>query len=173
MATLVDFEITRFGRGNRLVIPFNENQVNPASYDVRLGKNLLIEKPDGSWGEACTPYALEPGEFLLGETQETFRLTDNIEGIFMLKSSRGREGFEHVLSGYIDPGYHGRITLELVNVNRYRKLFLEEGMLIGQVRFMFTHRTCCAPYSVTGHYQNHDRVMPSVVDGFGRPLSDT
>jgi dCTP deaminase len=173
MATLVDYEIMRFGLGNKLVIPFSENQLNPASYDVRLGKNLLIEKPDGSWAEATTPYQLEPGEFLLGETQEMFYLPNQIEAVFMLKSSRGREGFEHVLSGYIDPGYRGRITLELVNVNRYRKLSLEEGMLIGQIRFMYTHRTCDKPYSITGHYQNHDKVMPSLVDGFGRPTTNT
>jgi dCTP deaminase len=171
MSTLVDRQI--INRNTGLVLPFNRRQVNPASYDVRLGKNLRIENPDGSWGHATTPYTFEPGEFLLGETQETFSLPSNIEAVFMLKSSRGREGFEHVLSGYIDPGYCGRITLELVNVNRYRKLVLEEGMLIGQVRYMFTNRSCEKPYSITGHYQNHSKVMPSIVDSFGRPRIDT
>ena len=170
MSTLVDHQINNLN--TKLVTPFNKLQVNPASYDVRLGKNLRIENPDGSWGYATTPYTFEPGEFLLGETQEMFSLPSDIEAIFMLKSSRGREGFEHVLSGYIDPGYCGRITLELVNVNRYRKLILEEGMLIGQVRYMFTDKRCKRPYSVTGHYQGHNRVMPSMVDAFGRPRVD-
>lgn len=171
MSTLVDHQITK--RGITLIRPFNASQVNPASYDVRLGRNLRIEQPDGKWGYATTPYNLEPGEFILGETQEWFMLPANIEAIFMLKSSRGREGFEHVLSGYIDPGYHGRITLELVNVNRYRKLVLEDGMLIGQVRYMFTDKRCSKPYSQTGHYQGHSQVMPSMVDAFGRSRIDT
>lgn len=166
MSTLVDHQIIK--RGANLVRPFNTGQVNPASYDVRLGKNLRIENPNGEWGYASAPYTFEPGEFLLAETQEWLILPDNIEAVFMLKSSRGREGFEHVLSGYIDPGYSGRITLELINVNRYRNLILEEGMLIGQIRFMFTDKKCRNSYLKTGHYQGHSQVMPSLVDGFGR-----
>lgn len=172
MSTLVDHQIERFNRFRReLITPFNQSQVNPASYDVRLAKDLLIEAPDGSWRAEKTPYMMEPGEFILGVTQERFKLPSNIEAIFMLKSSRGREGYEHVLSGYIDPGYIGNITLELVNVNRFRKLPLEEGMLIGQIRFMFTDSRSSRPYDRTGHYQNDSTVRPSMVDIFGRPIA--
>jgi dCTP deaminase len=172
MSTLVDHQIEKFNRFHReLIRPFNPSQVNPASYDVRLAKDLLIESPCGKWLKATTPYMMEPGEFLLGVTQEKFRLPSNIEAIFMLKSSRGREGYEHVLSGYIDPGYTGNITLELVNVNRFRKLPLEEGMLIGQIRFMFTDSNSSRPYDKTGHYQNDTTVKPSMVDIFGRSMT--
>lgn len=184
MSTICDRQIIQYAR-KRLIEPFNEAQVNPASYDVRLNSFLLLEhehdcdypeeavKCDGRWVKhVCdeSGYVMKPGEFVLGCTEELFNIPPEMEAVFQLKSSRGREGFEHVLSGYIDPGFSGRLTLELVNVNRFHDLLLVPGMLIGQIRFMLLDDRPLKDYSQTGHYQNDDNVQFSKVDVFGNEI---
>ena len=106
-------------------------------------------------------YSLAPGEFVLAHTTELVRVPSNIECVFNLKSSRGREGYEHLMAAYIDPGFTGRVTLELVNVNRYHRLPLEHGMRIGQLRFAKVDSCPMRSYAVTGRYQNDQGVQES------------
>ena len=120
--------------------PTPREMINPASIDVTLGSTLLREGRPGEerWVEVDIEngvYSLEPGEFVLAATQELVRVPNNLECVFNLKSSRGREGYEHLMAAYIDPWVPGRVTLELVNVNRFHRLPLEHGMRIGQLRF--------------------------------------
>ena len=149
-----------------LVEPFDPGMVNPASIDVTLGPTLLVEGKPGEdrWVERDIEsgiYILAPGEFVLAHTQELIRVPSNLECVFNLKSSRGREGYNHALAGYIDPGFTGRVTLELCNVNRYHRLFLRHGMRIGQLRFSRLDATPLRSYAVTGRYQNASSVEES------------
>ena len=166
MATLVDFQIRELARTAGLVEPFNPDQINPASYDVTLGTTILKE------GVGAEPrwipvditggvYVMQPGEFILAATEEMVRIPNSLECVFNLKSSRGREGFEHLLAGYIDPGFHGKITLELCNVNRHHRLALEPGMRIGQLRFSRLDAVPHRSYAVTGRYHGDSGVMTS------------
>jgi dCTP deaminase len=173
MATLVDFQIEELSINNQLISPYEPSQLNPASYDVRLGENFYIEMPDGAWQKRTAPYLIAPGEFVLAEIRETLKLPADIEAQFQLKSSRGREGYEHVMSGYIDPGYNGIITLELVNVCRYKALPLMPDILIGQIRFMKTDAPCRSPYWDGGHYQGDTGVTPSRVDLYGQSTGNS
>ena len=75
------------------------------------------------------------------------------------------------MSGYIDPGFVGVITLELINVNKYKALPLAANMLIGQLRFMKTDAPASSPYWDKGHYQNDEGVSPSKVTIFGDPIN--
>lgn len=168
MSTIVDSQIEILALEKpALIHPFRFDQVNPASYDVRLAGEIFIENKQGEWVKKTLPHILDPGEFVLGATQEYFNIPNYMEAVFQLKSSRGREGYEHVLSGYIDPGYSGEITLELVNVNRYRSLPLVKDMLIGQVRFMKTDQPCRVSYAIKGHYQGDRGVQQSRVNVYG------
>ena len=171
MAVLCDHEIRALCDSHQLVWPFVPELLNPASLDLRLGDRLMIEVSDKrelididiSDRTKKDPYYLAPSEFVLGETVETFNLPDNISAQFVLKSSRAREGLNHLLAGWCDPGWHGsRLTLELKNERRYHGLHLYPGLKIGQMVF---HRMSAVPsisYAVTGNYNNHLRVMPSV-----------
>jgi dCTP deaminase len=157
MATIVDYQIRHLCRTAGLVEPFNSDLVNPASIDVRLGKQIFTETESG-WVEidvSKKEYSMSPGEFILGHTLELVRIPCNYECIFQLKSSRGREGYEHALAGYIDAGFVGQVTLELTNLNRYHYLPLKQGMKIGQLRFIKLDSTPLRPYSLTGRYQNN------------------
>ena len=165
---LSDWQITARALGG-MIIPFDAALVNPASLDVRLGDTLLIESAEGPelapyplhQHTQENPYLLRPGQFVLAHTIETFNLPDNIAAQFMLKSSRAREGIEHLLAGYADPGFHGVMTLELVNSRQLHPVALWPGMKIGQMVF---HQMAGIPqrsYAVTGRYNGDATVQGS------------
>lgn len=165
---LADIDIHTLAR-RELVTPFEPALVNPASLDVRLGENLLVEVPEVPALCPCSiagrtqqdPFLLQPHQFILAETFEEFRLPDCIAGQLALKSSRAREGIEHLLAGYIDPGYSGRLTLELQNARALHPVALWPGMRIAQIVF---HRMTMLPakdYSMTGRYQGDKAVQGS------------
>ena len=166
MATIVDHQIRQLCRDCGLVEPFDPDMVNPASIDVTLGPTILVEGRPGQerWVEVDIEhgvYSLQPGEFVLAHTAELIRVPSNLECVFNLKSSRGREGFDHLMAAYIDPGFQGRVTLELVNVNRFHRLTLEHGMRIGQLRFSKVDQIPMRSYAVTGRYQGDQGVQES------------
>ena len=166
MSTIVDHQIRQLCRDMGLVEPFSPEMINPASIDVTLGSTLLREGGAGEerWVECDIEngvYSLAPGEFVLAHTAELIRVPSNLECVFNLKSSRGREGYDHLMAAYIDPGFVGRVTLELVNVNRYHRLPLEHGMRIGQLRFAKVDAIPTRSYAVTGRYQGDNSVQPS------------
>ena len=168
MSILADWQITARCNGG-MVSPFDPALVNPASLDVRLGDTLLIESavddvmvpyPLAGHTEQ-NPYLLKPGQFVLACTVETFQLPDNIAAQFMLKSSRAREGIEHLLAGYADPGFHGVMTLELVNSRQLHPVALWPGMKIGQMVFHQMAATPQRSYAVTGRYNGDATVQGS------------
>lgn len=154
-----------------MVVPYNADLQNPASLDVTLGDRLMIELREKPELEIhgisdCSedyPYLLEPGEFVLAQTKEVFNLPSHVAAQFVLKSSRAREGLEHLLAGFCDPGWRGSVlTLELHNARRFHALPLWPGMKIGQMVF---HSVAGQPerdYSITGRYNNHRTVHPSL-----------
>ena len=164
---LCDHEIHALAKSG-LVIPYEPDLVNPASLDVTLGEDVLLESRHQTKlvpyslaaHSETTPYPMMPGEFLLACTAETINLPSNLAAHFNLKSSRARGGLEHLLSGYCDPGWHGsRLTLELHNSRRIHPVPICPGMRIGQLIF---HRLSSTPerdYSVTGRYNNDPSVM--------------
>lgn len=171
MSTIPDWMIRGLAERGGLIQPFAPNQLNPASYDVRLAERILIEVGEGvrpgGWLEvdiSDAAYMMMPGEFVLASVAERLVVPAALEAVFCLKSSRGREGYQHMLSGYIDPGYEGNITLELHNSLRFRPLPLYAGMLIGQIRFATMASSPTEPYSVTGRYVGDATVTPSKRD---------
>jgi len=148
-----------------MINPFRREQLNPASYDLLLGDDLLIERagtlemapyPLGQHSEE-RPYLLQPGQFVLASTQETFALPNWVAAKFVLKSSRAREGLQHLLAGWCDPGWHGsRLTLELKNIRQLHPISLWPGMKIGQMVFMRLAAEPDRSYAETGRY-NGDR----------------
>jgi len=167
---LCDWEIRARCMGG-MVIDYDDDLINPASLDVRLGDILLIESVESPalvlyplhQHTEDDPYLMVPGQFVLAETIETFNLPDDLAAQFMLKSSRAREGLEHLMAGYCDPGWHGsKLTMELHNSRQLHPVPLWPGMKIGQMVF---HTMSTAPqrsYAVTGRYNNHATVHESL-----------
>lgn len=148
---LIDLRIAELAKTG-MVVPFCEECVQPCSYDVHLGLNVVIETETGFKelslvnSSPDNPYWLQPGQFLLGETVEYFRIPDNVEAHLHLVSSRAREGLNHSLSGLIDCGYEGRITLEIKNVLTYGAIPLYPNLRIAQLTFFEYADSAAHPY---------------------------
>lgn len=170
MTVLCDWEIRSLCEGSQMVWPFKPELLNPASIDVLLGDHLMIEQPESLKLQRISianyskesPYMLQPHQFVLAETQETFRLPDSVSAQFVLKSSRAREGYENLLAGWCDPGWHGsRLTLELVNARRLHAIPLYPNLKIGQMVFFKMSNIPIHSYAMTGRYNEHSTVMSS------------
>ena len=101
--------------------------------DVRAAQPDLTELLEVSDDEA---FVLHPGEFVLGQTLEWVELPDDLVARLEGKSSLGRLGLLiHSTAGYVDPGWKGKLTLELSNVAKL-PIALYFGMKIGQISFL-------------------------------------
>lgn len=163
------------GYRDGLLLPFPAEQINGASVDLTLGDRVLVEERPEVVDLAAkeTPpmrempmregaWHLRPGDFVLAHTREYFRLPSDVAGHYMLKSSLARAGLQHLFAGYMDPSWHGVLTLELVNATRDQVLLLRPGMKIGQAVFwrgdpVPDH----ASYAVRGQYNGDTTAQPS------------
>jgi dCTP deaminase len=159
---LPDWRITALCQGG-MIEPFDPTMVNPASLDITLGTNIFIEVEDGgllpkdiSDHTRSNPYLLLPNEFILAQSAEVFNIPDFICAQFALKSSLARAGLEHLMAGYIDPGFNDSVlTLEFKNAKRFSAFPLWPGMRCGQIIFTEMSDTPQVSYRYTGRY-NHD-----------------
>ncbi|MBU5317169.1 dCTP deaminase [Clostridium bornimense] len=117
--------------GKDIVIePFNKNQLNPNSYNLKLHNELLIYdedildmKKENKTKTIIIPeegLVLEPGKLYLGRTVE-YTETNNYVPMLEGRSSIGRLGlFIHVTAGFGDVGFKGYWTLEIFCVQPIR-----------------------------------------------------
>ena len=121
----------------------------------------MTERVDAT---AQEPFVLHPGEFVLGTTVERVTLPDDIVARLEGKSSLGRLGLLiHSTAGYVDPGWDGRLTLELSNVANL-PIVLTPGMKIGQISFAQMTTPVDRPYGSPGlgsRYQGQEQTTPS------------
>ena len=167
---LSDHDIKRYAEAG-MIIPWDPQLLNPASLDLTLGNNLMIETQETAELipfsiQECTqstPFLLQPGQFVLAETVQTFSIPVDIAGLFFLKSSRARSGLEHLHAGFADPGWNGSVlTMELFNSRTHHPLALYPGMRIGQMVFFKMSSVPSKDYSITGRYNGNTMVTPGL-----------
>ncbi|WP_428510415.1 dCTP deaminase [Roseateles sp.] len=135
-------EIRRQVESGRITIdPFRLDQLNPNSYNYRLGATLLapVDRPDDpgcyDYVEHLIPeggYELAPGKTYLGHTVEVLG-SDEFAMSLIGRSSIGRLGlFLQVSANLGHIGSCHAWTLELVAA---RPIILYPGMRIGQISF--------------------------------------
>jgi len=135
---LSDRDIRKYIKEGKIKIypkPNFREQLGSASLDLRLGnefrifdhikkpfidiknpktfKNMtqLIKIKDGK------SFVFQPGQFILAVTLEEVSLADDIAARIDGRSSLGRLGIVvHSTSGHVDPGFRGKITLEVENI---------------------------------------------------------
>lgn len=147
--------------GSLEISPLTEEQIQPASVDIRLGRTFSVVE-DFSTGiitmekeihyktiETDT-YILLPGQFVLATTMEYFSLPDDLTAFVEGRSSLGRMGLFIQNAGWVDPGFAGEITLELFNANRCA-IELKAGRRVGQLVFARMDQAALNPYN--GKYQ--------------------
>lgn len=125
-----------------------EGAINPASINLRLGdsfKRIVEYQPMLKLGMEVeyedVPLAdneyviLWPGEFMLATTMEWISVPIGLAAFVQGRSSIGRIGLTVQNAGFVDPGFHGHITLELVNEGP-RPIILYVGYPVVQLVYM-------------------------------------
>ena len=127
------------------IIPFDENNLNPNSYNFRLGNKLKIYTQKildpampMEYTEIDIPeegFVLQPNQLYLGHTIEEMG-SDFFVPIMQARSSIGRLGlYIYLNSGLGDLGFKKQWTLELHAIH---PLKVYPGMKIGQMLFWKT-----------------------------------
>ena len=120
-----------------------KEQIQGASVDLRLGSEFIVFKRSNIThlplvnsideikealqrsAELMTikvgeEFILHPGEFALASTLEYIKLDNDVAAEIHGKSSWARLGLIiHGVAGFVDPGFSGTLTLELVNLGKF------------------------------------------------------
>ncbi|TYB31903.1 MAG: dCTP deaminase [Candidatus Mcinerneyibacterium aminivorans] len=153
---------------NLIIKPFNESQLNPNSYNLRLHnriafyeKEVLDMKSPNKIKKIDIPedgLLLKPGKLYLGRTKE-YTSTDKYVPMLEGRSSIGRLGlFIHVTAGFGDVGFSGYWTLEIFCVQPVK---IYPGVEICQI-YYHTIKGDYDKYK-SDKYQNSDSIKPSML----------
>ena len=174
---LSDRSIREEIEAGRLVIdPFEEQALQPASVDLRLGREFRVfrnyrlpyidakvDVPQLTELETVdddNPFILHPGEFVLAVTLERVELPADLVGRLDGKSSLGRLGLiVHSTAGFVDPGFKGRLTLELTNVANL-PITLYYAMPVSQISFSRLTTPAERPYGKAAGSKYQDQTGP-------------
>ncbi len=155
--------------GNEIIIePYNEKQLNPNSYNIRLHNELLLYtqsvldmRQPNETKKIIIPESglvLNPNTLYLGRTVE-YTKTTNLVPMIEGRSSIGRLGlFIHITAGFGDVGFNGYWTLEMFCVHPIK---IYPGVEIGQI-FYHNIDGDFTPY-VSNKYQNNQGIQPSLL----------
>jgi len=178
---LADGDIRRrLDAGDLVVEPLDdpELQIQPASVDLRLGREFLeFERtnipcihPDAEREvdeyvsettiDADGEFILHPGDFVLGTTIERVEIPPDLIAHVEGRSSLGRLAIVvHATAGLCDPGYRGQITLELSNLGA-APVALNPGMRVSQLTFTELSSPAEVPYGAGRGSKYQDQAGP-------------
>jgi dCTP deaminase len=183
VSVLSDRDIRAEITAGRVVIdPYDERDLQPSSVDLHLDRGFRVFRnnrypyidPRTAQPDLTEllhiaddePFILHPGEFVLGQTLEWVELPDDLVSRLEGKSSLGRLGLLiHSTAGYVDPGFRGKLTLELSNVANL-PIALYYGMRIGQISFFRMSSPVERPYGspeLGSKYQGQSEPTASAV----------
>jgi len=162
-----------------------ELQIQPASVDLRLGREFLefqhtnipcihpesegeiAEYVDETVVDEGEEFILHPGDFVLGTTIERVEIPPDLIAHVEGRSSLGRLAIVvHATAGLCDPGFAGKITLELSNLGA-APVALSPGMRISQLTFTRLSSPAERPYGEErgSKYQEQDGPQASRIGG--------
>ena len=103
--------------GDISISPFEESQVQAASYDMRVGQSGATTSTKKIVNIREAGYILlQPGDFAIVTVLEEIRLGPQYVARFGLRSKYARKGVIATTGPQIDPGYKGRLILGLTNL---------------------------------------------------------
>jgi dCTP deaminase len=172
--------LRRLEAGDLVIEPLDDidQQVQPASVDLRLGEQFLEfqranipcihpnrEEEVGDYvSETVVPegdeFILHPGDFVLGTTTERVDIPADLIAHVQGRSSLGRLAVVvHATAGIVDPGYRGQITLELSNLGT-APVALSPGMRVSQLIFTELSSPAERPYGSERDSKYQDQSGP-------------
>ncbi len=151
------------------ITPFNESQLGPNSYNLRLANELLMYenfpldmKKKNEAKKIIIPetgFLLEPNKLYLGRTFEHTK-TDNLVPMLEGRSSIGRLGiFIHITAGFGDIGFAGYWTLEISCIH---PVIIYPNIEICQIYYHTVFGDKSIKYK-SKKYQNNEGIQPSLL----------
>jgi dCTP deaminase len=179
--------LDRLAEGDLVIEPLEDVdlQVQPASVDLRLGREFLEfqhanipcihpnseQEVDEYVAETHVDeggeFILHPGDFVLGTTVERVEIPPDLIAHVEGRSSLGRLAIVvHATAGLCDPGFSGKITLELSNLGT-APVALTPGMRISQLTFTELKTPADRPYGEErgSKYQDQSGPQASKIQG--------
>lgn len=150
-----------YQRGDIVISPFDESQIEAASYDLRVGeqgattttRKLVNIKENGY-------ILIEPGDFGVVICLEEIKLGPQYAGRIGLRSKFARKGLIATTGPQIDPGYHGRLIIGITNLTPQRvSLSYGEGFIT--IEFHRLEQATIKPYA--GPYQDKLKLGPDEI----------
>lgn len=141
-----------YKKGDILINPFDEGQVQAATYDFRVGDQGATTSSKKIVNIREAGYLLlQPGDFGVITILEEVRLGPQYVARFGLRSKYARKGLIATTGPQIDPGFHGRLIIGVTNLTP-KPISLPYRDDLVSVEFHRLEEPSTKPYS--GPYQN-------------------
>ncbi len=158
--------------GELLIENLTEESIQPASVDFTIGEHFLVLDEHSSSGVLdmnskikyreiyADEFILPAHSFVLATTEQYIKLPNYITAFVEGRSSIGRMGLFIQNAGWVDPGFEGKITLELYNANSL-PIKIKKGRRVGQFVFCLMDEATDNPYK--GKYQGQEVTTGSLI----------
>lgn len=171
---LTDKRIRELSKSNGLITPFIEENLQSESYDVTIGKEVIVMKKDvhcldisrqesidGIYEQvdiSKTGYIISPKEYILISLGETIRLPDNLTAHLRPKTRYTRLGLI-VSHQHCNSSYSGHMSIGLYNATDY-PVKIYSGYTVAQLVFEELEDTPTGEKlyrkKQSAHYQNEN-----------------
>jgi dCTP deaminase len=177
---LSDRDIKEYLKRGKLVIEdLDEANIQAGWVDLTLGNEFRLFKTTSQpYIDVRSPenetekieiknenFIIHPGEFVLGQINEKIKIPDDLAAYVDGRSSLGRIGLVvHVTSGFVDPGFSGKLVLEMTNVGKM-PIAIHPGMRICKLVFFTLSSPAEKPYYMRkdAKYHGQDSVVGSKI----------
>ncbi len=154
--------VEAYRKGDIVIEPFSEDQVQAATYDLRVGPQGATTSSKKVVDIRHTGYLLlQPGDFGVLTVLEIIRLGRQYAARFGLRSKFARKGLIATTGPQIDPGYHGRLIIGITNLTP-KSVSLSFGDDLLSVEFHRLEEPATKPYS--GPYQDRLELGPEEIE---------
>jgi len=162
-AMLTRDEIVDLVQKKGVISPFLEDGLNPASYDVHIGRWFFEATQPGREGAyfnlADWPrktYPLEPGSTAVLVSLEQVRMPEDVQGLLVLRASWATQGLYYA-GGLVKPGYWGYLFFSVTNLSLHTIDLPMEAPLASLALFRLPEAVGTAPWRIYQRTSNPNR----------------
>jgi dCTP deaminase len=159
---LTDHKIQEaFDNGDIIIDPFEQKQLQPATYDMRVGAEAVTSSSKELRKLDEKGFIIfQPGDFGFIITLEKINLSPNYAARFGLRSALARKGLSATTGPQIDPGYEGRLILGITNLTP-NPVTLSYGQDLISIEFHELPGPAKHPYD--GPFQGVEHLRPEEI----------
>lgn len=161
-------------KGEITITPFEDQQVQAATYDLRVGEQGATTTTRKFVNVKESGYLLlQPGDFGVVTVLEEIELGPQHAARFGLRSKYARKGLIATTGPQVDPGFHGRLIIGITNLTP-RPISLPYKDDFVSIEFHRLEEPVTKPYE--GPYQHKVELGPEdiefIVEAEGMALSE-